>query len=458
MNPSLRVYDSVLGLLSNVDNPTPLVRLNRVVPFEHTEVYAKLEWYNPFGAVKDRVASNMVRDAEESGTVGADQKLVEPTSGNTGLALAMIANAKGYSLTTPLSNQIPVEKRTLLRFAGVDVVELEDDLCPAPWAPEGAIAKAGEIASQPGFKMLNQYGNRANPDAHYRTTGPEIWRQTEGRVTHFVAGLGTCGTITGTGRFLKDQDSDIQVIGVHPEPGHDIPGVRSLAQLRQAEFFAPDEYDDLVEIENKEAFELCLRLNQEESITAGPSSGLALAGALRSIPDEPGTIVVIIFADSIFKYASSVTKNVGGMGAPHTASGPTRRERLLDEMIENARANEHLTIEVGEANELWKREQVMVIDVREPEAHQRRHVLGAVNVPLHDLPDAVQLLPEDMDAPILSICERGNLSLSGVLFLQSLGYRNARSVNGGTRKWADEGFATASAASRPAIASEAAAV
>ena len=119
---SRRVYDSVLGLLSNVDNPTPMVRLSRLVTFEHTEVYAKLEWYNPFGAVKDRVAWNMVRDAEESGRVGSAQKLVEPTSGNTGLALAMVSNAKGYSLTTPLSNQIPLEKRTVLRLAGVDVV------------------------------------------------------------------------------------------------------------------------------------------------------------------------------------------------------------------------------------------------------------------------------------------------------------------------------------------------
>ena len=440
---SLRVYDSVVGLLSSVDNPTPLVRLSRVVPFEHTQVYAKLEWYNPFGSVKDRVAWNMVRDAEEQGTVGAEQKLVEPTSGNTGLALAMIANTKGYSLTTPLSNQIPIEKRTLLRFAGVDVLELEDDLCPAPWAPDGAIAKADEIASQPDFRMLNQYRNAANPDAHYRTTGPEIWQQTKGTVTHFVAGLGTCGTITGAGRFLKEQNGDVQVLGVHPDAGHDIPGVRSIVQLRQADFFSPDEYDGLVEIENKEAFELCLRLNQEESITAGPSSGLALAGALNLVPDDPGHVVVVIFADSIFKYASSVIRNVAGMGSQQP-SGGSKRERLLDEMIENARANEDLTIDVRSAHELWENEKVMVVDVREPDSHKHEHVPGAVNVPLHDLPEYVPFLPEDKDATVLTICERGNLSLSGVLFLDSLGYRNARSINGGTQEWAAEGFATTS--------------
>ena len=297
----LRVYDSVLGLLSSIDNPTPLVRLIRVVAFEHTSVFAKLEWYNPFGSVKDRVASNMVRDAEEHNTVGADQKLVEPTSGNTGIALAMIANAKGYSLTTPLSNQVPVEKRTLLRFAGADVIELEDDLCPAPWAPDGAIAKADEIALQSDFRIVNQYMNEANPDAHYRTTGPEIWKQTKGGVTHVVAALGTCGTITGAGRFLKEQNDHVEVLGVYPATGHEIPGVRSIDRLRQTRFFSPDEYDGMVEIENNEAFELRLRLNQLESLTAGPSSGLALAGALKQVPDEPGTVVVVAFADSIFK-------------------------------------------------------------------------------------------------------------------------------------------------------------
>ena len=163
---SRRVYDSILGLLSNVDNPTPMVRLSRLVPFQHTEVYAKLEWYNPFGAVKDRVAWNMVLDAEDSGRMSSSQKLVEPTSGNTGFALAMVANARGYSLTTPMSNQIPVEKRTALRLAGADVLELEDSLCPAPGAPEGAIATEGQMAEQPDFEMLYQYANGAYPEAH----------------------------------------------------------------------------------------------------------------------------------------------------------------------------------------------------------------------------------------------------------------------------------------------------
>jgi cysteine synthase len=198
-----RVYESILGLLSSEENPTPLVRINKVTPFKHAQVYAKLEWYNPFGAVKDRVAANLVRDAEEHGVLTPGKKLVEATSGNTGLGLAMIGNAKGYTLETPLSAAIPLEKRTILRFFGTKVIELDDSLCPAPGAPEGAIATARETAAKPGYILLDQYSNEANPDAHYRTTGPEIWRQTQGKVTHFIAGLGTCGTFTGTGRFLK---------------------------------------------------------------------------------------------------------------------------------------------------------------------------------------------------------------------------------------------------------------
>lgn len=438
---SRRVYDSVLGLLPDVDNPTPMVRLSRVVPFEHTVVYAKLEWYNPFGAVKDRVAANMVRDAEQTGRVGEAQKLVEPTSGNTGLALAMVSNAKGYSLTTPLSKQIPLEKRTVLRLAGVDVVELDDSLCPAPGAPEGAIARAHEIAQDPEFEMLNQYKNEANPGAHYRTTGPEIWSQTAGKVTHFVAALGTCGTINGTGRFLKEQDGRVKVLGVHPVPGHDIPGVRSLNQLSQTEFFAPKEYDGLVEVEDSEAFEMCMRLNQEESLTAGPSSGMALAGALRLVPDEPGNVVVVIFADSVFKYASSILRNVAGMGTPQ-ASG-TKREQFLDGMIENTRGNPNLTIDVESAHEIWQNQKSLVIDVRESDAHGQRHVPESLNMPLDDLGELATFLPEDLDSQLLVVCERGNLSLSGVLFLNSLGYHNARSITGGTQAWSDRGFTTA---------------
>ena len=440
----LRVYDSILGLQCDADNPTPLVRLNRVSPFRHTQVFAKLEWYNPFGAIKDRVAASLIADGEARQTVKPSQKLVEPTSGNTGMALAMIANAKGYELTTPLSSEIPLEKRTILRFFGANVIELQDTLCPAPGAPEGAIAKATEIGNRPDFHMLNQYVNEANPDAHYRTTGPEIWRQTKGQVTHVVAGLGTCGTITGTGRFLKEQRPGVQVLGVYPNEGHDIPGVRSLRQLQQTQLYRPDGYDQQVEIQNQQAFDLCLRLNREESITAGPSSAMALAGAFELVPDESGNIVVVIFPDSAFKYASSVVKHLPTL-APTRASNGAGRNALLERMRQNVREHVDLTIDVVAAHEQWQGEKPFVLDVRPTDQYAEAHIPGAVNMPLAELGENRQhlaVLPRDLDAPIFSVCQRGNASLSGVLFLKSLGYRNVRSLNGGTLAWREKGFAT----------------
>jgi len=435
---SLRTYESMLGMLSSVDNPTPMVRLNKVVDFEHTVVYAKLEWYNPFGSVKDRVASNMILRARETGDL-TDHDLVEPTSGNTGLGLAMVGNALGYDLTTPLSSAIPLEKRTMLRFFGATVEELEDDLCPAPWAPEGAIARASEIAEKPDFHMLNQYKNPSNPEAHYRTTGPEIWRQTGGSVTHFVAGMGTCGTITGAGRFLKEQDPSIEVIGVHPSEGHDIPGVRSIRQLEQTEFFLPDEYDAMVEMGNQPAYDLTVRLNREESIPAGPSSGMALAGAIATVPDRPGLVAVVIFPDSAFKYASSMVKHVEGLAPTAMPRSKSRREELFDVIIEHTRDNPHLTIDPETAHEQWDGNG-FVVDVRQPEDFERGHIPGAVNIPLLDLPDNIDLLPTNLETPVLAVCQRGNISLPAVLYLSSVGFREARSLTGGTNAWSELGF------------------
>ena len=439
----LRVYDSILGLLSDAENPTPLVRLNRVSPFKYTQVYGKLEWYNPFGAVKDRVAANLIADAEARRTIRGEQKLVEPTSGNTGMALAMIANAKGYSLTTPLSSEVPLEKRTMLRFFGADVMELEDTLCPAPGAPEGAIAKASEIADRPDFHMLNQYANEANPEAHYKTTGPEIWRQTDGKVTHFICGLGTCGTITGTGRFLKEQDDSVKVLGVHPQEGHDIPGVRSIRQLQQTKLFFPDEYDGLVEVTNQEAFDLCLRLNREESIIAGPSSAMALSGAFKMIADEPGNLVVVIFCDSAFKYASSVVKHLPGLSSGQVKSSG-QKDPLLDKMVANVRGNETLNIDIDTAHAQWNDGRSFVIDVRPNDQYREGHIPGAYNMPLRELGEDRSVLPGDLETPILSVCQRGNASLSGVLVLKSLGYRDVRSIAGGTLAWREKGFDTES--------------
>ncbi len=444
---SLRVYDNMMGMLSSRENPTPMVRLNRVVPFKHTQVYAKLEWFNPFGAVKDRVAANLIQDAQSRGQLEPGKRLVEATSGNTGMGLAMVGNALGYTLESPLSQAIPLEKRTALRFFGVNVVELDDTLCPAPGAPEGAIARARQTARDDAAAvLLDQYANEANPDGHYRTTGPEIWRQTEGQVTHFAAGLGTCGTITGTGRFLKEQ-ADVKVLGIYPEEGHDIPGVRSQRQLQQTTLYRPDEYDQEVEVTNREAYDMCLRLNREESIIAGPSSGMALVGALRMVPDEPGNVLVVIFPDDIFKYASSICRHFPAL-CPSTqdaaSAAPSAHEQLFAEMIENLK-NPHDSVRVTVLRkELEGDTPPLVVDVRPQEMFDEVHMANAVNIPQSELAQRLDDLPAERDAPIVMVCGIGKFSKHTTLYLKSLGYRNVRSMKGGIGEWVRKGQPTQS--------------
>ena len=432
-----RVYENIIEMLSNEDNPTPLLRIQKAVPYKKARLYAKLEWYNPFGAVKDRVAANLVYEAEQDGLFDNINKLVEPTSGNTGMGLAMIANAKGYHLTTPLSTAIPAEKRTMLKVFGAELIEVEDSLCPMPGAPEGAIAKAMDLAEQPEYLMLNQYENEGNIRAHIKTTGPEIWKQTAGKITHFVAGMGTCGTITGNGRYLKGKNPNIKIIGVHPEAGHDIPGVRSLPQLQQTKLFKPDEYDQLIEVSNMEAFEKCLELNRTESLVAGPSSGMALAGALKVIDDEPGAVVVVIFPDNAFKYASSFAKHFPHLQVAGGGGGEGPKGQLLDKLIE-ANRNPSNTIEADDLEEVIAADSSRVlIDVRSPEQYQAGHVPYSINIPIAEL-DSSPLLP-NFDREVVTICNLGNMSIRGMMMLNSMGYHNVKSLNGGALGWGDAG-------------------
>jgi cysteine synthase/rhodanese-related sulfurtransferase len=439
----LRVYDSTLDLLPNEDNPTPLVELHHVTGFRHARVFAKLEWYNPFGSVKDRVAANLVRDALARGE--HLQNLVEPTSGNTGLGLVMVANAHHYGFSAVMSNAVPQEKRTALRVFGADVIELDDDLCPMPGQPEGAMQRATALGARPGWHELNQYANGANPDAHYRSTGPEIWHQTQGAVTHFVASLGTCGTITGTGRFLKEQNPSIAVIGVHPTEGHDVPGVRSRRALAVTEFFSPDEYDAVLEVSDEDAYGTCRRLFTEESLTPGPSSGLALAGALRAIPDEPGVVAVVIFPDQAFKYTSSFRRHFPDLFPIESEDATPAPVSPYAVHLEHAAAlakGGPDSIGVAEAKRLLDAGATLV-DVREPAEVARMSIDAGITLPLGQLSDgSLDGVPADRTTPIVTICASGVRSLYAQLLLKAQGYATVKNVEGGIVAWAEAGLPT----------------
>jgi cysteine synthase len=309
---SKRVYESVMDLLPSEENPTPMVRLRRLVGTEAFKLFAKLEWMNPFGSVKDRPAWFMLKDLEERGLIGGERGLVEPTSGNTGLSLAAMASARGYSSRAVVPDKVPLEKKVLLKIAGAKLDVLNDQLCPAPGTGDGSInmAKTHARAQPDKYVMPNQYENEQNVQAHYQTTGPEIWRQTEGKITHFFVSLGTCGTVTGTARFLKEKNPKVKVIAVQPSEGHDVPGLRNVAQLDVSKLFDRTLIDDILEVDYELAYRRALDLSQNEGLLAGPSSGLIFEGAKRIIERDKKGVGVMIFPDNIFKYTSNMVKHI----------------------------------------------------------------------------------------------------------------------------------------------------
>lgn len=433
-----RVYENVLEMLSSEDNPTPIVRLTKVVPFQHTKVYAKLEWYNPFGAVKDRVAASLIADAERRGV--SLEKLVEPTSGNTGMGLAMMSNARGYGFTATLSNQIPQEKRNALRLFGTNLIELDDDLCPMPGQPEGAMLRAETMGQQPGWHSLNQYKNPANPEAHFRTTGPEVWRQTDGKITHFVAGLGTCGTITGTGRFLRSKNPNVKVFGAHPTDGHDIPGVRSKKALALTDFFKPEEYDGVFEITDAEAYGLNRRLIQEESLIAGPTCAMALAALLKAVPDAPGNVAVVMFPDNAFKYMTSYRKHLPDL-FPQAAPAPAAIPFADQLKAAAAFVESGPDVVTAHTADQMRRSGAVILDVRNPDEIARKAVEGTLNVPLDAL-TAGELGALPRDRPIVAMCARGKRSVYALLLLKAQGFGDVKTLWGGIEAWSEAGLPT----------------
>ncbi len=317
-SPALRRYDNVRDLIATPENPTPLVRLNRVVPPGEFQLYLKLEWFNPFGSIKDRVADYMLKGMEERGELDG-KTLVEPTSGNTGLALAALAALMGKKLTVTVPDGIPEEKKLLLRMLGAEVWPTPDDLCPVDHPKDGAIALAHSFvdseANQGRYVMPNQYENRDNVKAHYETTGPEIWNQTEGQVRLFLAGLGTCGTITGVGRYLKEQDPQVEVIAIEPQKGHRLPGLKNLQESKPPAIFDRSVIDRVVRVDDEAAYAMTKRLFREEALMVGPSTGAIVHAAVELAGERDG-LAVAVSPDSGLKYGSFFEDVLGDEGKP----------------------------------------------------------------------------------------------------------------------------------------------
>jgi [CysO sulfur-carrier protein]-thiocarboxylate-dependent cysteine synthase len=295
----MAVFSSVLDLIGD----TPLVDASGLSPNPRARILAKLEGQNPAGSVKDRIALRMVRDAEADGTLTPGRTIIEPSSGNTGIALALIARIRGYPIKIVMPENVSIERRQALEVWGAEII-----LSPGAEGSNGAVRRAQKLADDhPEWVFLYQYGNEANPRAHYEGTGPEIWRDCP-EITHFVAGLGTSGTLMGVGRFLKEQNPDVKVIAIEPPLGEKVEGLRNLD-----EGYIPPVYDkwggpDLLDrkriVRPRESIEWTRKL-AELGIFSGISGGAAVAGAAKVASEiEEGTIVVIL-ADGGWKYLST---------------------------------------------------------------------------------------------------------------------------------------------------------
>ncbi|MCL5966747.1 MAG: PLP-dependent cysteine synthase family protein [Deltaproteobacteria bacterium] len=321
MDPSHRVFDDVSQLIGSRENPTPLVRLSRVAPEGSGTIYAKLEWMNPFGSIKDRTALYLLKGLAERRALDG-KKIVEPTSGNTGIAISALANLLGVPCTITIPSGAPEEKIALLRLLGAEVWPTPDDLCPIDHPKDGAIALARSFVTGEGTKdlyvMPNQYENPDNVKAHYETTGPEIWEQTEGRVTHFFAGYGTCGTITGVAKYLKEKNPAVRVIAIEPQKGHRIPGLKNFEESRKPGILDESLVDKAVQVPDAPAYETAIRLAREESLLVGPSTGAIVRAALdEELP--PDAVAVCISPDNAFKYTSFFLDYVRNDGVPKVA-------------------------------------------------------------------------------------------------------------------------------------------
>jgi cysteine synthase B len=286
--------------IADLVGATPLVRLQRITAGRNNAILGKLEGQNPAGSVKDRPAFSMLRRAEARGEIRPGDTLIEATSGNTGIALAMAAAVLGYRMTLVMPENSTEERKAAVTAYGAELL-----LVSADASMEGARDLALRLEAEGKGRVLNQFANPDNPEGHYASTGPEIWEQTEGRVTHFVSSMGTTGTIMGVSRYLKEQNPDIRILGLQPAEGSRISGIRRWPPDYLPAFFEPERVDEVIEMSQARAEATMRRLAREEGIFAGVSSGGAVAGALEVAAATENAVIVVILCDRGDRYLSS---------------------------------------------------------------------------------------------------------------------------------------------------------
>ncbi len=287
---------NIFDLIGN----TPIVKLNRIPTNPKVSMYAKLEGQNPGGSVKDRAAFNMIDSALKRGDIKKGDRLIEATSGNTGIALAMVAQSLGLDLTLIMPDNSTSERVKTMEAYGATLI-----LTPADRTIEYSRELAEEKAEKEGYYILNQFANPDNYEMHYKTTGPEIWNDTEGKITHFVSAMGTTGTIMGVSRYLKEKNKDIQIVGTQPTDGSSIPGIRRWSPEFLPKIYEPERVDRIVDVSAEEATEMTRRMAKEEAILAGMSSGGALKAAMTIADELKEGVIVFIVCDRGDRYLSS---------------------------------------------------------------------------------------------------------------------------------------------------------
>jgi len=286
--------------LENFVGNTPLVRLQRLPGETSNTILVKLEGNNPAGSVKDRPALSMIRHAQQRGEISPGDSLIEATSGNTGIALAMAAAMQGYKLKLVMPEHMSLERRGVMRAFGAEII-----LTPQEGSMEAAIDKARELEAAGEGKVLDQFSNLDNPQAHYEGTGPEIWRDTQGKVTHFVSAMGTTGTIMGTSRFLKEQNAGVEIVGVQPSEGSSIPGIRRWPKEYLPKIYDETRVDQIIDVTQQQAEDTTRALAAQEGVFAGISSGGAVAAALQLSTQVENAVIVSIICDRGDRYLST---------------------------------------------------------------------------------------------------------------------------------------------------------